>query len=152
MSEVKDPVLQAKEKKSVLYDFYESIKKGGEILSVEDLEVAIESLKYAQLDIKEQELRRQQEREAEFLKQKMAEEEERRKQAEQRAARRAEREHREHVKKVTAMDLPMDFENSFRDDYRANVHYDNVNDALLVCIDALGMVDIEFIASITGRK
>ncbi|MBE6629746.1 MAG: hypothetical protein E7624_02725 [Ruminococcaceae bacterium] len=152
MSEVKDPVLQAKEKKSVLYDFYESIKKGGEILSVEDLEVAIESLKYAQLDIKEQELRRQQEREAEFLKQKMAEEEERRKQAEQRAARRAEREHREHVKKVTAMDLPMDFENSFRDDYRANVHYDNVNDALLVCIDALGMVDIEFIASITGEE
>lgn len=152
MNEVKDPVLQAKEKKRVLYDFYESIQKGGDILSAEDLEVAIESLKYAQLDIKERELRVQQEREAELLKQKIAEEKERLRQAEERAARRAEREHREHVKKVTAMDLPMDFENSFRDDYRANVHYDNVNDALLVCIDALGMVDIEFIASITGEE
>ena len=50
-----DIAVRAKEKKDLLFSFYENIMKGGEILSVEDLDIAMESLKLAQLDIKERE-------------------------------------------------------------------------------------------------
>jgi N12 class adenine-specific DNA methylase len=50
------------------------------------------------------------------------------------------------------MDLPMDFANAFEEDIRANVHCDTIAEGLLVCMDALGMVDIEFISAITGEE
>ena len=67
-SEVKegDVALLAKQKSTLLYRFYETIKNGGEILSAEDLDIAIESLKLAQLDIKDREERKRKECEAEF--------------------------------------------------------------------------------------
>lgn len=57
--EENDVALMAKQKSTFLYSFYENIKNGGEILSAEDLDIAIESLKLAQLDIKERESRKQ---------------------------------------------------------------------------------------------
>ncbi len=147
-----DPVALAKEKRKALFAFYENIKNGTEIFSADDLDIAIESMKLAQLDIKERERRRIQEQEAELLKQKMEEAEQRRIAAEKRAAERAAAKHKKHVESVTAMDLPLDFENAFKEDYRANVHCDSVADGLLLSIDALGMVDIEFISSITGEE
>ncbi len=154
MSKKKDvnAVEVANEKRKILFNFYDSIKKGGAVFSNEDFEIAIESLKYAQLDIREQEKRAREEREAELLKKKMEEEETRRKAAEIRAARRAERKRRERAEQISAMELPMDFVNSFEDDARANIHCDSISDALFVSIDSLGLVDIEFIASITGEE
>ena len=142
----------SKKKSALLYNFYENIKVGGEIFSAEDIDIAMEALKLAQLDIKEREARERREKEAELLKQKMEEEEKRRRAAEARAARRAERKRLEHVKQVTAMDLPMDFNNAFDEDIRANIHCDTIAEGLLVCMDALGMVDIEFISAITGEE
>lgn len=142
----------ANEKRKILYNFYDSIKKGGMYFTNEDFDIAIESLKYAQLDIREQEKRAREEREAELLKKKMEEEEARRKAAELRAARRAERKRRERAEQISAMELPIDFINSFEDDARANIHCDSIADALFVSIDSLGLVDIEFIASITGEE
>lgn len=147
-----DPVALAKQKRKALFEFYENIKNGTEIFSAEDLDIAIESMKLAQLDIKERERRRLQEREAELLKKKLEEDEKRRIAAEKRAAARAAARHKKHVEEVSAMDLPLDFENAFKEDYRANIHCDSVSDALLLSIDTLGMVDIEFISSITGEE
>ncbi len=139
-------------KRNTLFNFYESIKNGSAFFSADEMDIAIESLKLAQLDIKERERRQIQEREAETLKRKMEEDEKRRIEAEKRAAARAAIAHKKHVDEVTSMDLPVDFVNAYKDDYRASVHCDNVNDALLLSIDALGLVDIEFIASITGEE
>jgi len=145
-----DIVASAKNKRKLLFDFYESVKKGTETFTAEELDIAIESMKYAQLDIKERDRRAQREKEAELLKRRMEEEEKRRKAAEKRAAERAAAKHKKHVEEVTAMDLPLDFENAFAEDYRANIHCESVADALLLSIDTLGIVDIEFISSITG--
>ena len=62
-----DIAVRAKEKKELLFNFYENIMKGGEILSIEDIDIAMESLKLAQLDIKEREKRKIIEREAELV-------------------------------------------------------------------------------------
>ena len=78
-----------------------------------------------------------------MLKKKMEEEKARRMAAELRAARRAERKRRERAEEISAMELPLDFVNSFSDDYRANIHCDSIGDALFVSIDSLGLVDIE---------
>ena len=53
-----DVAVLAKQKSNLLYQFYETIKNGGDILSAEDLDIAIESLKLAQLDVKDREERR----------------------------------------------------------------------------------------------
>ena len=63
-----DVAVLAKQKSTLLYQFYETIKNGGDILSAEDLDIAIESLKLAQPDIKDREERKRKEREAEVLK------------------------------------------------------------------------------------
>ena len=147
-----DVALLAKQKSTLLYQFYETIKNGGEILSAEDLDIAIESLKLAQLDIKDREERKRKEREAEVLKQRMEDAEKRRRMAEVRAAKRAEKKRIERAKEITAMDLPVDYVNRFDDDARANVHCDSIVEGLLVSLDALGLVDIEFISSVTGEE
>lgn len=70
----------------------------------------------------------------------------------QEVAVRKERERREsHAAKVTSMDLPLDWENAFRGDVRADgVHAETVFDGLIYSLGNLGMVDIEYISEITG--
>lgn len=56
------------------------------------------------------------------------------------------------VEKATCMDLPLDWENVFDSDVRTQgVHVDNVADALVLSQVTLGRVDIEYMASITGK-
>ena len=129
-----NPVELAKQKRKALFEFYENIKCGTEIFSAEDLDIAIESMKLAQLDIKERERRRLQEEEAEILKRKLEEDEKRRIAAEKRAAARAAAKRKKHVEEVTAMDLSLDYENSFKEDYRANIHCDNRANPILQSI------------------
>ena len=147
-----DVAVLAKQKSTLLYQFYETIKNGGDILSAEDLDIAIESLKLAQLDIKDREERKRKEHEAELLKERMEEAEKRRRLAEVRAAKRAEKKRIERAKEISAMDLPVDYVNHFDDDARANVHCDSIVEGLLVSLDALGLVDIEFISAVTGEE
>lgn len=59
----------------------------------------------------------------------------------------------EHIQEVTSMDLPMDWENVFNTDPRAQgIHTDSIPDALVICLTTLGKVDIEYISSITGAE
>ncbi len=65
----------------------------------------------------------------------------------------AEQEEKErHIREVTCMDLPLDWNNAFDKDVRTqDTHFDNISDALIHCLTTLGHVDIEFISSITGE-
>ncbi len=57
----------------------------------------------------------------------------------------------ERIRQTVDMELPMDWENAFADDARTrDVHADSVPDALIVSMNTLGRVDIEFIAEIAG--
>lgn len=83
-------------------------------------------------------------------------EEERRRRQEQAARLRAEEEERlrqeQHIREVTSMDLPLDWESSFITDGRTqNIHADSIPDALILSLTNLGRVDIEYISSITGE-
>lgn len=58
---------------------------------------------------------------------------------------------KQHVQDVTSMDLPLDFENAFSTDFRAeNVFAESVSDGLILSLTNLGKVDIEYISVITG--
>ncbi|MGN1372954.1 MAG: helicase-related protein [Candidatus Coproplasma sp.] len=58
----------------------------------------------------------------------------------------------EHVKEVTSMDLPLDWQNVFSGDERTQgVHTDSISDALVMSLSNLARVDIEYISSITGE-
>ena len=57
----------------------------------------------------------------------------------------------QHIESVTCMDLPLDWDNLYDADVRAQgVHTESISDALVICLNTLGMVDIEYISSITG--
>ncbi len=57
-----------------------------------------------------------------------------------------------HIRKVTSMDLPLDWENLFVGDTRTEgVHADSIADGLVLSLSNLGRVDIEYIASVTGE-
>lgn len=57
-----------------------------------------------------------------------------------------------HIKEVTRMDLPLDWENAFTGDSRTQgVHTENIPDALIMSLSNLGRVDIEYISSVTGE-
>ena len=56
-----------------------------------------------------------------------------------------------HIREVTSMDLPMDWENLYTGDPRAvGVHADSIPDGLILSLTNLGRVDIPYISSITG--
>ncbi len=131
--------------------FFNNLINLGSFASAEDIDIAMHSLKVAALEIKEREARKKAEEEAAIQAKKLADEQKRREAAAKRAAARAERLRLKHVEEVTAMDLPMDYVNAFVDDERANARFDNVSDGLMMSLDMLGMVDIEFIASVTGK-
>ena len=127
-----DSAVQAKDKRKILNDFFEAVRQAGSILSPEDLDIALESLKLAGLEIHEKEERRRKEEEARRAAQKAKEEAERRAAAARRAAIRAEKKHRKHVAEVTAMDLPMDWINTYDTDARASEHVDSIADGLIL--------------------
>ncbi len=57
-----------------------------------------------------------------------------------------------HVREVTCMDLPLDWDNVFNSDVRTQgVHADSIPDALILSLTSLGKVDIEYISSVTGE-
>ena len=57
-----------------------------------------------------------------------------------------------HIKEVTRMDLPLDWENAFTGDSRTQgVHTESIPDALIMSLSNLGRVDIEYISSVTGE-
>ena len=66
---------------------------------------------------------------------------------------RQEKEEREsRIERATCMDLPLDWENVFDSDVRTKgVHVDSASDALVLSQTTLGRVDIEYMASITGK-
>lgn len=60
-------------------------------------------------------------------------------------------ENEKHVETVTCMDLPLDWSNVFSADERAtDISADNPADGLVLSLNNLGRVDIEYIAQITG--
>lgn len=76
-------------------------------------------------------------------------EEERRKEKEAQEAKEAKE---AHIKEVTCMDLPLDWENAFSGDARTQgVHTESISDALIMSLSNLGRVDIEYISSVTGE-
>ncbi|MBQ8540864.1 MAG: DEAD/DEAH box helicase family protein [Clostridia bacterium] len=59
----------------------------------------------------------------------------------------------EHIKAVTSMDLPMDWENVFQDSpIVEGVRANSIPDALVLSVVNLGRVDIEYIACITNES
>ena len=85
---------------------------------------------------------------------KKREDRERARRKKEEAAKKAEEErirNENHIKSVTSMDLPMDWENLFAGDRRAEgVHADSIPDGLILSLTNLGRVDIEYISTITG--
>lgn len=56
-----------------------------------------------------------------------------------------------HIREVTCMDLPLAWENVFEHDRRAQgVHAETPADGLILSLNTLGRVDIEYISSVTG--
>ena len=56
-----------------------------------------------------------------------------------------------HIREVTCMDLPLDWENAFASDERTQgVHAESISDGLILSLSNLGKVDIEYISSVTG--
>lgn len=102
-----------------------------------EIEAAIDKLRKAKLAAErreELEEYRKEKREAE------------RKAAEEKAKKEA------HVREVTCMDLPLDWENVFNRDVRTQgIHADSISDGLVYSLSNLGRVDIEYISSITGE-
>lgn len=70
----------------------------------------------------------------------------------EREAREAKERKEAHIREVTSMDLPLDWENVFNQDVRTQgVHADSISDGLMYSLSNLGRVDIEYISSITGE-
>lgn len=121
----------------VFTEFFKNLLELQDRLSIEDLDVARESLLEAQRSLEKEALRKKQE------------EAERKRIEKERIKMEA---HKKHVEEVTCMDLPLDWENFFAGDERvAGVHTGSIPDALIICLNTLGKVDIEYISEITGR-
>ncbi|MCR5067734.1 MAG: DEAD/DEAH box helicase family protein, partial [Erysipelotrichaceae bacterium] len=145
-----NPVQQAKEKKQILEDFFKTIKDAARIFSAEEIDMAMQELKFSALEIREIQERKRREEEAARAEEIRRQQQARREAAARRAAARKQKQHLEHVKEITAMDLPMDWVNPYDADERANNHVESIADGLMMSLDYLGMVDIEFISSVTG--
>ena len=128
---------------AALDEFFQNLKSFGDKLSKEDINVAVESLQIAFDDLKLM-------KKAAVEKKKEAE----RKQREEDEKREKEekiRKQKEHIKDVTCMDLPLDWNNPYNADERASgIYIESISDALVKSLTTLGRVDIEFIASVTG--
>lgn len=59
--------------------------------------------------------------------------------------------HEAHIAQVTSMELPLDYNNAFSTDERAaGIIANSVDEGLILSLNTLGKVDIEFIAQICG--
>lgn len=119
-----------------MFDLIKIASDLGNSFSSDDIEQVIERLQSVKRAAKKRE-----------------EDESKRKMAEERARReREEAEQREaHIRDVTSMDLPMEWDNVFNSDERAReVHADSIPDALILSLSNLGRVDVEYISAITG--
>lgn len=101
------------------------------------IEEALEKLRKAKRSAEKREAEERLRKEQEEL-QRKAEEERERKEA--------------HIREVTCMDLPLDWNNVYISDERAQgVHAESISDGLILSLTTLGKVDIEYISSITGE-
>lgn len=118
--------------------FFDMIKNNIETSDVSSDEL-FDVIGYLRLEKKKRE-----KEEKRILEQKKREEKERRE--------REERERKEaHVREVTCMDLPLDWDNVFNSDVRTEgVHTDSIPDGLILSLTTLGRVDIQYISSVTG--
>ena len=122
---------------SLFDDLFATLKNNEHSISSKDLKSAIKSLQRAYNNAEKRE-------EKERKKKLEAEREER--------ERLKEEKRQKHIEKVTCMDLPLDWENVFNCDSRAQgVHTDSISDALIMSLTTLGKVDIEYISAITGE-
>lgn len=120
-----------------LFDLPGFLSVGGKQYSSEDIQRVIDKLNEAKHFAKKREKEEQRRKEQEEKKRREQEEKERKK---------------AHVREVTSMDLPMDWENAFDADIRTrDIHTDSIPDALILSLTTLGKVDIEFMSSITGE-
>ena len=90
-------------------------------------------------------------------KQKEKEEQERQQRIEEKRTERIRREQEkkdreeEHIRTVTTMELPLDWENIYDDDEETkDIHVDSIGDGLIKCLNRFARVDIEYISAITG--
>ena len=126
-----------KREKKDLFDIIERSANLYGDYTAEEIAQAIKKLTEAQCFAERCEAKAQQQRE-----QKEAE----RKALEERAAKEA------HIKQVTCMDLPLDWNNIFANDLRVeDVHAESTGDGLVLSLTTLGKVDIEYIAAVTGE-
>ncbi len=121
-----------------LYDeFLDRLRQKGVNISSDEINNIIDKLTTAQEKAKQREEKEQKRREAAEAK--------RQKQL-------AQQRRQEHIREVTCMDLPMDWENIFMSDERTqNIHAESIADGLVLSLTTLGRVDIEYISSITGE-
>ncbi len=89
----------------------------------------------------------------EEIRKKESEERKRIQKLEKEKRKKEEKERREaHIREVTSMDLPLDWENIFNGDSRTQgVHAESISDALIMSLSNLAKVDIEYISAITGE-
>ena len=105
--------------------------------SSDEIEEVIGKLRAAKRTAEKHEENERRRREKEELKRKAREEKEKKE---------------AHIREVTCMDLPLDWENAFNQDVRTQgIHADNISDGLIFSLSNLGRVDIEYISSITGE-
>ena len=146
-----DVVAAAKNRNDKIDRFFESVKEISDTLTVEDLDVALETLRVAGQDMRERARRKKLEEEAEKRRIALEKEIKRREAAARRAEARREKRRLEHVESVTRMDLPVDFVNSFEGDERVEIKCESIGDGLIMSLEMLGMVDIEFISQVSGN-
>ncbi len=149
--ELIDILTSTKKRSEKIEKFFESVKEISDVITCEDVDVLIETIKLAGYEAKERERRRKLEEEARQKRKELEAAEKRRRAAAKRAEARRRKKELEHIESVTRMDLPMDYVNSFTDDDRADIKCENISDGLMLSLDTLGMVDIEFISSVTGK-
>ncbi|MBE6727286.1 MAG: hypothetical protein E7562_01415 [Ruminococcaceae bacterium] len=118
-------------------DLISKLQKNGEKISASDIGEVIKKLVSVKKNVEKNE---------QIERNRKAQEEERRRKKEAR-----EREEL-HIKEVTSMDLPLDWENTFNCDMRTQgVHADSISDGLILSLSNLARVDIEYISAITGE-
>lgn len=140
-------------KQMSIFDFMSAMESENDNLSVSDIDQMISLLQKKKLEVCREERPKQEEE-----KRKKEEEErrariERQREREEREKIEREKREEEHVAEVTSMELPVDWENFFdTDPSTADVHVESIPDAFVKCLNSLGRVDIEYIASITGEE
>lgn len=122
---------------SIFDVFLEELQNDGVIVSSSEMTEVISKLMNAREEIRKKE-KAEQKRRKELEEKKRKREEKARKEA--------------HIKEVTSMDLPLDWENVFNGDSRTQgVYAESISDGLIMSLSNLARVDIEYISAITGE-